>query len=129
MLTHAARRFIIRQVLCSTGFAGFASGTRAGCLPLRANLADEAGTVNTEHLRVGERIAEAFEVLECPNDLLVTRYLDDLRILFACMAVAENDVAVWQDLQRCNPSQLNTGQIILLDLPNDFLAGVTSMIP
>src|SRR5205085_11446440 len=74
-----------------------------------------------EHLGVGRRVAEMGPVLEGPHDPLVAAHFDDLGIVLARVAVAKDDVAIRQHLERGHPRQLNPLQVVLVDFPHGLL--------
>ncbi|MCF6311026.1 MAG: hypothetical protein L3J39_01105 [Verrucomicrobiales bacterium] len=53
-----------------------------------------AGGFAIVHDHVGESIAEGFEVVEFPDQFFVAVHFDDLRIVWACVAVADDKIAV-----------------------------------
>ncbi len=55
-------------------------------------------SIGRKNLSVRCRVTEAIEIVKAPHDFLVSRDFDDLWILFTSMAVADNDVAILQDL-------------------------------
>ena len=69
----------------------------------------------------GQGIAEVLEVLEAPDELLVRRHLDDLRVLRAGVAVDDECVAAGQALGHRHPRKLDAWHVDLIERP-DFLA-------
>lgn len=46
-----------------------------------------------------------------------------MRVIRAGMAIVDQDVAGWQHLQGCDPCQLNSGKIILVQAPDNLIGG------
>src|SRR3982074_2125450 len=67
-----------------------------------------------QYLRCGSGVAEVLEIAERPHDLFGAGDLDHLRIVRAGVAIAQDDVAVWQYLQGRDPGELDSRQIVLL---------------
>ena len=87
---------------------------------LRDRLAKYAVT-RIEYLRVRDRIAEGFELIERPNDLFCLRIeFDQKRLPGASVAVTDNVMPVGQNFERGHPRQNDPRQIRLVDLPDDL---------
>ena len=52
-------------------------------------------------------IAKGFEIFERPDDFLVAGDFKKLWVFGAGMAIAHNDIAIGQNMQRSNPSKLD----------------------
>src|SRR5882724_9194116 len=68
----------------------------------------------------GQAVAECLEVLEGPNDFLVARDLEELRVVRPGVAVAHDQVAAGQQLQRRHPGQPYSRQLVVTDAPDDL---------
>src|SRR5205814_2334234 len=95
----------------------------AVCAPLITSGVCSAQTLYIEHLRIRGGVAEAAKIAERPNHFFGAVDFDDLRIVRPRMTIAQNDMAVGQDLQRGHPGELNLRQVVLFYAPNDFLFG------
>src|SRR5262245_48402541 len=95
----------------------------ARCGPNRASGGLPDGFV-VEHGRGGEVVAERGEVLEGPDDLLVARDLDELRVVGAGVAVADDEVPAGEPFQGGDPLEVDPGELVLLDPPDDLARGV-----
>src|SRR5688500_6259907 len=76
--------------------------------------------LQVEDVDGGEVVAEDGEVLEAPDDLLVAGDLDELWGLRTSMGVAEDQVAVWQGVERRHPGEGDAGKLLLLQAPDHF---------
>ena len=62
------------------------------------------------------------ELVQGPDDLFGRRIqFDQQRLARSGVAVADHVVAVRKHFQRGDPSQRDAGQVVLMDLPDDFL--------
>ncbi len=91
--------------------------------PRRALLAAFADRLSghVQQQRVGNRVAEIFKSIERPDPLL--RFwldFDQSRLAGTGVTVADEVVAAGQDFSGRDPGQANPGQVVLVDLPNDF---------
>src|SRR5687768_7798105 len=73
--------------------------------------------LHINHLSRREVVSERLEVLERPHHLLVPGHLDELRVIRPGVAVADDDVAVRQDVQGRYPGERDAGQLLLVDAP------------
>ena len=77
-----------------------------------------------EHLPNRQAVTDQFPLVEFPDDFFVARDLKDLRVGLAGVAVTNDEIAVFDFLQRGHPAQADVGAgDFVLDLPNDFFIG------
>src|SRR5204862_8339938 len=74
--------------------------------------------VHAEHHARGRAVAEVLVVLQLPDHLLVAGNLDELRVLRAGVAVADDHVAVGQPLEHRDPRERDAGEFLLFDAPD-----------
>ena len=78
----------------------------------------------TEDLGRGQAVAECLEILEGPDDLLVAGDLEQLGVLRPGVGVADDQVAVGQELQSRDPSEPDARQLVVPQAPDDLALGV-----
>src|SRR5262245_31269601 len=72
------------------------------------------GPGRVEDVRRGEAVAEGREVAEGPDDFLVAGHFEELRILRAGVAIADDHIAIGQHVQRRDPGEYDPRQFALL---------------
>src|SRR6266542_2801287 len=76
-----------------------------------------------QRLRRHQVVAEIREILERPDDLLVARDFDELRVFRARVRVAEDQIAVRQQFERRHPRERDARQFFLINAPDDLARG------
>lgn len=83
--------------------------------------ANEGGLLGVEDFPAGQAVSDEFVFVECPDDFSVFIEFDDLRILVAGVAVADDKVAIWKLLKVGGPSKFDIGAgDFLFYFPNNF---------
>src|SRR5579871_292859 len=78
--------------------------------------------LDVQHLVDHQIVAEQVPVLEGPDHffILVVGHLDQLRLGRPGVGIAEDDVAVGQNLQRRHPAEMDAGQFVPIYFPDDL---------
>src|ERR1700722_18678006 len=79
--------------------------------------------LDSQHLHRCQPVAERLEVLERPDDLLVSANLEQLGVGGPGVAVADDQIAVGQDVQSSHPGKADSGQFVVADAPDDLALG------